>query len=266
MASAATIAAPAPASTRTHVGWRAPVLALQGATLLAWLAYATTLLASGAAGAGGTGRNVWWCMPGMTLTAQAGSTPSAVAAGVKMWTLMAAAMTLPATIPAAQHVATNSLRRRQWTAVAVYTLLYLAVWVAYGTAATFASSSLGGALRPAVLVAVLAIAALYELSGIKRLALNRCHRSTPLRAHGLAANVSVARFAWVNASGCLGACWAAMLVMLFVPVPAQLATALVLTAIMSHQKLTRRPRRARRRAALLYMAAAAGTAALLLVA
>jgi predicted metal-binding membrane protein len=264
MASAATIAAPARAGTRMHVGWRAPVLALQGATLLAWLAYATTLLASSAAGAAGAGR-VWWCMPGMTLTSRAGSTLSATAAGVKMWTLMAAAMTLPATIPAAQHVATNSLRRRQWTAVAVFTLLYLAVWVAYGAAATFASSSLSGALHPAVLVAVLAVAALYELSAIKRSALNRCHRSAPLRAHGLAATASVARFAWINASGCLGACWAAMLIMLLIPAPAQLATALVLTAIMSHQKLTRRPQRARRGTALLYIAAAAGIATLLLV-
>jgi predicted metal-binding membrane protein len=261
MASAATIAAPAPAPA--HVGWRAPVLALQGATLLAWLAYAASLLASGA---GGAKRDVWWCMPGMALTPQGGLTPSATAAaGVKMWTLMAAAMTLPAAIPAAQHVATNSLRRRQWMAVVVYTLLYLAVWVAYGTAATFASSSVSGALHPAVLVAVLAVAALFELSGIKRSALNRCHRSAPLRAHGLPATASVARFAWINASGCLGACWAAMLIMLFIPAPTQLPIALVLTAIMSHEKLTRRPQRARRRAALLFVAAAAGTAALLLV-
>jgi predicted metal-binding membrane protein len=94
-----------------------------------------------------------------------------------------------------------------------------------------------------VLAGVLALAAAWELTSLKRLSLNCCHRSSPFRPRGLRASVTVLRFGWINGSACIGSCWVAMVVMLLAPT-AQIEWALGLSALMIYAKLTRTPRRA----------------------
>lgn len=102
---------------------------------------------------------------------------------------------------------------------------------------------------------LLAAAAVYELTAAKRWALNRCHRSRPLPPAGVRGLAAVARFAWVNASGCVASCWPSMLAMLTAPYARPLVMGAV-TVAMTYERLTRRPRSGRRRVAASYTAVA----------
>jgi predicted metal-binding membrane protein len=252
--------APAPAG----LWWRGPAGAVQAAAAFAWLSYAATLLASAPPSAEAS-RSIWWCMPGMSLGGSRTPSPmEAALQGVPMWSLMAVAMTLPAAVPAAQHVAINSFRRRQWRAVGVFLTVYVTLWLVFGVLAMSGLALLHQGASHAVLVGSLALAASWELTPLKRRALNRCHRSAPLAPRGPSATASVLRFGWINGSGCVASCWPAMLVMLATPA-ARLASAALLTVLMSYGKLTRRPRKATRRTAAVFGAAASGLAAGLLL-
>jgi predicted metal-binding membrane protein len=170
---------------------------------------------------------------------------------------MAFAMMLPTAIPAAQHVAVNSLRHRQWTAVGEYLAVYLGLWLLVGLLAIGALALLPATPSDLMLAGGLALAAAWELTPLKRRALNRCHRSSPLRPRGPQATTTVLRFAWINGSACIGSCGLAMLVMLLAST-AQIEWALGLTALMVYTKLTRTPRRAVLRSATALALAAAG--------
>lgn len=103
---------------------------------------------------------------------------------------------------------------------------------------------------------VLAAAAAYELTTVKRWALNRCHRSRPLPPSGLRGVAGVARFAWISASGCVASCWLSMLAMLAAPGARPLVMVGV-TVAMTYERLTRRPRSGRQRVAVGYTGVAA---------
>jgi len=237
---------------------------LQAAALASWLGFAAMLLAARAPAS--TGRLAgWWCMPGMTSTPRGGAGPLASAlAGMPMWCVMVLAMTVPSAIPAAGHVSLNSLRPRAGRAVAEFVLVFLALWIAFGLLAMSALALLPALPRYLPLAACLLLASAWELTAVKRHAIDRCHRGSPLPPSGPRATLGVARFAWLNGSACIASCWPAMLAMLLVP-SSRLAWALGLTALMSYEKLTRKPRTASRRAAGLLAAAAAGVALALLV-
>jgi predicted metal-binding membrane protein len=230
--------------------WSSQVIALQAATVAAWGWYAVLALQS-------TGRPqahgpVWWCMPGMTLAPHSGGlTSGSVATGLPVWLVMSTAMTVPAVLPAAQHVATNTFRRQRSRAVGVFTATYLAVWLSFVAAVVVLLAPLQTASPYPLFASALAIAAAYEMTPLKLRALNRCHRSSPLPPSGARAVAGVARFGWINASGCVASCWAAMLAMLLAP-GGQLLVTVTLTAAMSYERLTRRPRRGRRRVAAAY--------------
>ncbi len=113
--------------------WRSPVVGVQITAALAWVGFAAMLAATQATAASAGEPSVWWCMPGMSLGQSGSSDPLATAfAGGPMWILMALAMTLPAAVPATQHVAVNSFRRRQWRAVAEFLAVYLGLWLVFG--------------------------------------------------------------------------------------------------------------------------------------
>jgi len=246
-----------PARASTHV--RPPVVAIQAAAACAWIVYAA-ILATSRPTTAAVRAPVWWCMPGMTLSRAGAASPLAtIAAALPMWSLMAAAMTLPTAMPATQHVAVNSFQRRQWAAVAEFAAVYLGVWLIFGIAGTAALSLLPSASPHTVFAFVLTLAAAYQLTPLKRRALNRCHRSSPLRPSGTRAVTTLARFAWINGSGCVGSCWAAMLVMLVAPT-ARFGCALGLTAAMTYEKLTRRPRRGSRHVAWVFAVSAVAAA------
>jgi predicted metal-binding membrane protein len=230
---------------------------------LSWLVLVGAALWPRTSTAGAQG-GIWWCMPGMGVGAASASSLSATLAAMPMCSTMVLAMTLPATIPAVEHVALNSLRRRERRAVVEFVAVYLGLWLGFGLGLMLILAALD--LRPslAVLAGSLALAAVWDLTPAKARALNRCHRSTPLPPRGVRASLGTTRFGWVNGSACVGACWPMMLAMLAAPV-ARLEWTLGLTALAGYQKLTRRPRRALRRSAAILAASAGGTALALLI-
>jgi predicted metal-binding membrane protein len=199
-------------------------------------------------------------MPGMTLGGRTTSSPILAAiGGYPMWTLMVLAVTLPTTIPAAQHVAVNSFRDRQWPAVGEFLSVYLALWLAFGLVAMLIMALLPAVKPGAAMPMALALAVAWELTPWKRRALNRCHRSSPLPPRGWRARRAVGRFAWINGSACIASCWATMLAMMLAPT-ARLLWAVALAGLMAYEKFSRKPRRATRRAAGLLAAVAVGVA------
>ncbi|MHB8531982.1 MAG: copper chaperone [Solirubrobacteraceae bacterium] len=201
------------------------------------------------------GASRWWCMPGMA-GGGASADPLPGSSGVPMWLLMTLAMSLPGELPAAEYVATNSFARRRSSSVTVFVVVYLAVWLCCGLAILTLAPLLGG-LAPGVLFATaLVLAAGYELTPLKRRALNRCHRGAALPPSGARRVARVARFGWINGSGCVGSCWPAMLSASIAPVAQPLAMS-GFTLAMTYERLTRRPQTARRRIASSYLLLAA---------
>jgi predicted metal-binding membrane protein len=233
------------------------VLAAGWLLAVAWLGCVWVWVGGGVERHGTGGGGVWWCMPGMaTGSGGRGVAAGAVLAGLPGWLLMSVAMTLPGVLPAAQHVAVNTMRRRRSLAVGVFLVVYLLLWLAAGAASLAVFAVLDLRATVALAAVTLALAAAYELTGVKRTALNRCHRTIRLPPSGWRAGLAAGRFGWVNASGCVGSCWVSMGVMLTLPA-ARPAGMLLLTGTMTFGRLARRPDRARRRVATVYTVAAA---------
>ncbi|HEX8003222.1 MAG TPA: DUF2182 domain-containing protein, partial [Mycobacteriales bacterium] len=170
----------------------------------------------------------------------AGSAAGAVAAGLPGWLLMTAAMMVPAVWPAAWRVGTGSLRRRRHRAVAEFLAAYLLVWAAFGAVAL---ALLSRATPP--LAAVLATAAVWQLTPWHRACAVACHRATPLPPTGRAAVRGTTRYGLRLGLACAGSCWALMAVMA-VATTGHLAWSLALGAAVAAQRVLVRPRRTAR--------------------
>lgn len=173
--------------------------------------------------------------------------------GIREWALMSTAMMMPAALPAVRHVGLNSIRgRRQW-GMALYSVVYVGVWVVFGIIALagerFAREILGLNTRP-LLVATLIVAATWQLTRPKRRALNTCRRTVPLPPVGRKANAGCVRFALKHGRRCIVSCWALMLVMV-VAGHANRLWIVVLTALITIEELTLLGRRLRWPSALL---------------
>jgi hypothetical protein len=243
---------------RADVGrprWSAQVAAAHALLVAAWLGCLVMWFSASSRTHGSPG--VWWCMPGMRAQAPGSSSlASAVVSGLPGWLLMSVAMTLAGVLPAAEHVAVNSFRRRRSMAVCVFFAVYLLVWLAAGVPALVFFGTVGARAGIEVFAVSLALAAGYELTGVKRRALNRCHRTRRLPPSGVRGMLAVGRFGWVNTSGCVASCWLSMIAML-AAAPAKPLVMLVLTATTTCGRLARRPDRTRQRIAAGYAAGAA---------
>jgi predicted metal-binding membrane protein len=214
--------------------WR-PEWRFGALVLLAWAALAAGL-ATMPAGHGG----------------HAGAGPvAAVLGALPGWVLMAVAMMLPGTLPAVRHVGLNSLRARRQRAMGVYTVVYVAVWAAFGVLALGLAQLLVGALevdQRSLIVLVLGAAAAWQLTRGKRRALLSCRRTVPLPPLGRRADAGCARFALQQSSRCVRSCWALMAVMAVVGHASVLWMA-VLTALAASEELTELGRRSLRHSA-----------------
>ena len=107
---------------------------------------------------------------------------------IPMFTLMVAAMMLPASTGSVRFVAARSLWRRRNRATMVWTLGYLTIWILGGAAILGARKIAidAGLLRPGPLALVVGLvaAAAWQLTPAKRLSLNGCHRTRPLAPSG----------------------------------------------------------------------------------
>ncbi len=101
------------------------------------------------------------------------------------WTEMMAAMMLPSAIPLVYRFAREAEGRRgRPVALAVLTLVYLAVWLAFGVICYLAYNALGisGRGRAVAGGVTLGLAALYALTPLKRMSQDRCREVCAL--HG----------------------------------------------------------------------------------
>lgn len=234
----------------------APVVAVAVLVVAAWVALAASLVPMAMASGGGSAASVghlWICdlSGGTSMGAGAGEGPvSQALAGMPMWSLMAVAMMLPAALPATSHVAVNSLRRRRGRAVSEFLAGYLALWLAFGALVLLGLAVVPLDRATVLLTAALGVASAWELSPLKRWALNRCHRSSPLPPNGWRAGVGATRFGVFHGSACVASCWPLMLVMAVAP-SARLAWCAALAGLGVAEKVTLKPRRETRRLAAL---------------
>ena len=126
--------------------------------------------------------------------------------------LMIAAMMLPLLVPTIRHVAFASLWRRRHRAVAGFLIGFGALWlVAAGLPLGIIAVLPVNLSRPEVAGAAFAMAALWQLSPLKRRALSLCHRTIPLRPNGWRADWDCLRFGAIHARACIASCCAMML-------------------------------------------------------
>lgn len=178
-------------------------------------------------------------------------------AGTPMWLLMATAMMVPASMPAVTHVGTKSLFWRRRRATVEFLAVFLALWIVVGAAVLEPLSGWGPAGSAYGLAAALALAAVWQLTPLKRKAMLACHRSRPLPPRGWRASAGVADFALHNGSACVASCWAMMLAAALAG-PASLLWMGGMTAVMTAEKVAEKPQSASRRVAALLGAAACG--------
>lgn len=135
-----------------------------------------------------------------------------------LWAVMAAAMMLPTTLPAARSIALNGRWNRRHRGQALFAVGYLAVWSAFGALALAFAWLIGPkAVGAAAVSALLATAAVWELTRRKRFFLRACHRVRALPADGWRADRACVGEGLRNGLQCTGACGPMMLPMALAP-------------------------------------------------
>lgn len=175
--------------------------------------------------------------------AMAGTMGLGLPAFLAVWTLMMAAMMLPATAPVAGLYA-RTITVHRTPRMAVFTVAYLLVWAAaglpaYGLAAALGRvTSLPAVTGTAVAAAVFAVNGVYQLTPLKDRCLARCrspvgmimrYASYPAPSRDLRAGLHHGAF-------CLGCCWSLMVVLAAFGVM-NLWAMVVLAAVISVEKL-----------------------------
>ena len=170
----------------------------------------------------GTGRGLEFCFGvGTSALAAAGSAiraefaladPGSIATE---WLLMTLAMMLPLALPAIAHVAARSFFRRRERALAIFVSGFALVWFAAGVLAIPLLLLSDAVLDSAGLgrwggIIGCALAALWQVSPAKGLALRRCHLRPSLPAVGPAADLGALAFGVGHGLRCLRSCFAMM--------------------------------------------------------
>lgn len=162
--------------------------------------------------------------------------------------------------PSAKVVAQRSLRSRWVRSVGEHVAGFAAVWFAYGVVAAIGVRLLARAVGPTiVLVLLLAAAATWQLSAVRRRRIARCGRVRTAPPTGWRADVGTLTAGTRQAVGCVTTCWASMLAMIAAPHPVVMGT--VFAASVSEWRRGPNPLGSarRRRPAAVYLALAVGT-------
>ncbi len=166
---------------------------------------------------------------------------AALAAGAAGWVLMAVAMMLPGALPAARGLAVTALWTRRGRTVALFLGAYVGVWAAFGAAA-YAALAVAGGVPALLLPAVLALAALWQLTDAKWRAVRSCHLLPTLPPRGRKADRACAAAGMRYGRSCLTACWPLMAAMVLAGHASVGLTALI-AAVVTAEKLAARPSR-----------------------
>jgi predicted metal-binding membrane protein len=149
----------------------------------------------------------------MDMSAMPASTSGHVVSVMLMWGAMTLAMMLPSAAPAIVRPIAAPQRAGSVRAAACFALGYLASWTIFGLAAALLQLGLEQrnlltgtmAIRDANAAALLLVAAgVFQLGGLKRTCLRRCHASAALSRDG--GSVLVARAGMRYGISCLGCC------------------------------------------------------------
>ena len=182
--------------------------------------------------------------PDMMMTMFMPLTLSDAVAFVASWGVMMTAMMLPSALPMiALYAATQRGERAaapRGVPVAVFTLVYLAVWAVSGAPVYLAHTGLM-ALSPRAfaygVAGTLLAAGLFQLSPLKRACLRACRSPLGfLLGHWRAGLRGSLVLGWSHALYCLGCCWALMVVLVAAGAMG-LAWVLLITAVVAAEKL-----------------------------
>jgi predicted metal-binding membrane protein len=199
---------------------------------------------------------------GMAGMAMAGMTAAEWSIGgavifTAVWTVMMAAMMLPAAAPMVLIFASAQARRGKNAAVSTWIFIagYILVWAAVGVlvyvvvqAGSDVTTSLASTERskwaPLALGATLVVAGLYQFTPMKRACLSHCRSPLAFVAqHWRAGRVGALEMGLRHGAYCLGCCWALFAVMTAAGVMS-LAWMLLLTLIVFVEKVLPQGRRA----------------------
>ncbi len=160
------------------------------------------------------------------------------------WTVMMAAMMLPSALPmiglyaATQRSEPNPVARH--TAVAQFTLVYLALWALTGIPTYLASAVIATMVseaQPWGVAVVLVGAGIFQLSPLKQVCLRNCR--SPLGfmlGHWRPGWRGSLTMGWAHAVYCLGCCWALMVVLVIAGAMG-LPWVLLIAAVVAAEKL-----------------------------
>ena len=134
------------------------------------------------------------------------------------WLLMLAAMTPPLIAAPLRHVRERSFAHRRARAMSLVVVGYGAVWMIAGVGLQVMALAAQLASSDTLMCLALSAAAatLWQVSPAKQWCLNRCHRRPQLAAFGAPADRAAFDFGLTHGASCAGACWALMLLPLFV--------------------------------------------------
>jgi predicted metal-binding membrane protein len=129
------------------------------------------------------------------------------------WIAMTAAMMPPLAIPLIRHVAVRSFEFRRNRSVALFLAGIFGVWLLAGVAGVLVlvlAEATGARFGDSPSVAGFLLAALWQLTTVKRRALLRCHRTFSLAPFGWRADWDCLRYGFAYSLDCLASCWALM--------------------------------------------------------
>lgn len=127
---------------------------------------------------------------------------------------MAAAMMGPLLLLPARHAAFRSAWSRRHRAIAGVAVGYLGAWCAATLVISLGLSigEVGQGYKKTWIVGALLLAALWQITPVKRIALVGCHRTRSFAPRGWRADASCIGYGASVAVSCLVSCWALMLV------------------------------------------------------
>lgn len=243
-------------SSWRNLWWTHPELSLAAVAAAAWLAVLTVHIAPGPFQAAAQHSSTLMpeqAMPGhlhgtsipgvtghLSVTSGPGSAPTFLLS-IGLWVVMATAMMLPTVLPAARSISLNGRWRRRQRGPALFAIGYLAVWSAVGAVLLSVVWLIGPkATGPLAVSAALAVAAAWEVTRWKRLCLRGCHRLRSLPPDGWRADRASVREGIRNGVWCTGSCGPMMAAMALAPHSVGLSLMLLLSAVVSAEKLLTR--------------------------
>ncbi len=128
--------------------------------------------------------------------------------------LMTLAMMVPACLPAVRFVVVNTFKAKRAASVLVFIGSFMLVWTLWALAIVIVvgmADTLASPLLPTTLLPItLGLAALWQVTPIKRAAMRACHSGPTLPVSGWRAAAALVHFGLRYGSNCVTSCWLLM--------------------------------------------------------